>query len=149
MQTRWYALVVAFDHLGNLFIMSERKRYVNVSFLQSWWLGDPTGRRATTTWCSKGYWVWWSQRMHHVLVLLKKENRGSNECSLCMCRSEMISCQQIKVQGCFRDYKGGETWSLWLMNFQVEKNLGESLSLEAIERKRVRMRWRNLNSAIS
>ena len=36
----------------------------------------------------------------------EKGNMGSNECSSCMCRTEIISCQQIQMLGCFRDHKG-------------------------------------------
>ena len=44
--------------------------------------------------------------MHQVLVLLKKGNRGSNGGFSCLCRSEITSCQEMQVQGYFRDHKG-------------------------------------------
>ena len=44
--------------------------------------------------------------MHQVLVLLKKGNRGSYGYSSYMCCTEMISCQQIQVQGYLRNHKG-------------------------------------------
>jgi len=36
----------------------------------------------------------------------QKVNRDSNGGSSCLCRTEMTSCQQMQVQGYFRDHKG-------------------------------------------
>ena len=52
-----------------------------------------------------------------MLVLLRKGNRGSNECSCYMYRTLRIPCHQILVQGCFRDYKGTSVNEVQLNEF--------------------------------
>ena len=107
MQTPLDALVVAFEQLGNLFIMFE-KEAPSKCVAHQWLMTG--GLYRTTPFCSH---MMLQEALSGVVsedalsaCVAQKRNRGSNGCSSCMCRTEMIFCQQIQVQGCCRDHSG-------------------------------------------
>ena len=97
-QTSLDALVVALEHLGNLFIVSGKKHNVNISLHKGWSLEGPRGRLCCCNVMFKA-----------VLSGVVSEDASKEEQGFCLRRTKMIFCQQMQMQGCLRDHKWATT----------------------------------------